>query len=163
MVPAFSSREHRIEEVRFPSGHVWAEDVLLTAFAVVNGTAGHDVLSGAQEVDDVTGKKGNDTLKGGTGDDVYVFAGDDGVGVVYDEGGNDIIQFVGVDPDDILLSCSQTGDLIITNNKTRAGVRVVGFNELDHVVETLEFDGQSWNLARIRQEASTGQMGMTRW
>lgn len=66
--------------------------------AIVNGTAGNDLLSGTASIDSIDGEggndsisgfEGNDTIRGGAGDD-YLF-GDGGSDTIFSDAGQDMI------------------------------------------------------------------------
>jgi Ca2+-binding RTX toxin-like protein/subtilisin-like proprotein convertase family protein len=57
--------------------------------ALINGTAGHDNISGNDYINEIYGDLGNDQIYGGAGDDIIY--GEDGNDRIYGEGGNDLI------------------------------------------------------------------------
>ena len=75
------------------------EDYQLDIYNVVTGNSYSDTLTQNDNVIDViTGAEGQDTITGGTGEDIFVYTKtSDGVDIIEDfEGGTDIIDFSGV-------------------------------------------------------------------
>lgn len=71
----------------------------LIGIARVEGAAGNDTLTGANEADVIVGGPGNDTLYGGDGDDVFPITGDEGTDVF--TGGNGLDTIKGSPIDDV--------------------------------------------------------------
>ena len=67
------------------------------------GTGGDDVLRGTPGRDWLQGEDGDDDLHGGGGDDRYVLGPRFGTTYVFEDGGNDIIQFLALERRDVVL------------------------------------------------------------
>ncbi len=68
------------------------------------GNDGDDILNGDLGNDTLIGGSGNDTLLGGDGDDTYIFNLGDGKDEIYEESGNDIIEFgKGISKDSLIM------------------------------------------------------------
>lgn len=84
------------------------------------GRAGDDTLTGKGGRDHLDGGGGNDDLWGAGGDDVFVFANAFGDDVIHDFGGNDRLDFVGVDGldniADVLAAAQQVGSDVVINH-----------------------------------------------
>ena len=59
----------------------------------LDGGSGNDKLYGGAGNDTLRGGKGNDLLDGGSWDDRYIFSKGDGIDIIRDSHGNDIIEF----------------------------------------------------------------------
>ena len=60
---------------------------------IIEGGNGNDIIRGNDCTKSISGDKGNDTLYGGGGDDIYVYNKGDGADIIYDMAGNDKIKF----------------------------------------------------------------------
>ncbi len=59
---------------------------------IINANGGDDYIYGFQGDDKITGGVGNDVIDGGEGNDVYLYNAGDGVDMLYDALGTDVIQ-----------------------------------------------------------------------
>ncbi|SEM88245.1 calcium-binding protein [Nitrosomonas marina] len=134
---------------------------------VVNGGDGADQVYGGAGDDTLSGDSGdNDTLDGGTGNDIYLFAAGDGKTTInnYDTGASrhDVLQFdTGIGPgivlvsrfgNDLRLSLEGTSEIITVKNHFIAGNQ--------YMLNAVEFaDGTSWNSIVLAQMALMGTEG----
>ncbi|MEQ1616286.1 MAG: calcium-binding protein, partial [Hyphomicrobiaceae bacterium] len=111
-----------IETVKFADGTDWTYLQLLQHFIDVTQTDANDNVYGFEGISDtLTGGRGDDRLEGGTANDFYVFASGDGQDVVFDEGGEDRLNFGGITTSEIEFSRTSL-DLIITVKATGQSV-----------------------------------------
>ncbi len=127
-------------------------------------TDGDDTLYGTQLDDTFDALKGNDTIYGGAGNDLYQFSAGDGQDVIYENAGTDTIEFlgglqatqvkierIGTEGEDLLLHLydtdgDATGDTIrivkAYQNYAASGNRIeqVRFTLEDGTVQTLALD-----------------------
>ncbi len=111
----------------------------------------------------ITGGKGNDSLYGGQGNDVYVIRSGDGNDTIYESGGINSIRFTeGILPEQLTLRRVGNNLLIIVSEDQRIIINGI-FNETtgdviaDKAIQRIEFNnGQSWDFARILEESAKG-------
>ncbi|PHS26635.1 MAG: hypothetical protein COA83_02885 [Methylophaga sp.] len=111
------------------------------------GQAGNDWLYGDDAAntfsgDDVLeGGRGNDSLLGGHGNDTYVYSTGDGVDTIFDKSGNnDILRLLDIDPNDINVTLSSDGFLILLNPTTGDRINIQNWGT-DKPIEKIEFSG----------------------
>ncbi len=94
---------------------------------VLSGGAADDELHGGAGDDVLAGGRGADLLHGGTGSDRYEIGGlsDGAVDTIYDEGGDNVVDFDGVDADQMRFGMDGA-DLVIAVDGATA-VRIDGF------------------------------------
>lgn len=90
------------------------------------GNSGNDALFGEAGNDTLSGGKGNDVLRGGSENDTYVFMKDCGNDVVYDNEGDNVLEFRDIAPaqldavmansDDLLIKVKGTSDSVTIKN-----------------------------------------------
>jgi Ca2+-binding RTX toxin-like protein len=143
---AGNSFYYQIQGVEFSDGTVWnwaqvrqaglhgndeAETLTLSEAGVLHGEGGDDILTGSAGHDEIYGGAGNDTLAGGAGNDTYIFRPGDGQDSLNNAGGgNDLLKFEGLNPDDLWFSQNGnhltvglvgTQDQVMANNWFAAG------------------------------------------
>ncbi len=113
-----------------------------------NTFSGDDVLEGGQ---------GNDRLLGGHGNDTYVYSKGDGIDTILDKSGNnDILRLLDIDPNDINVTLSSDGFLILQNPSTGDRINIQNWGT-DKPIEKIEFGGGTvWDHAFIAQRLLEG-------
>lgn len=158
LLPALS--EFGYPNLRTDGAGTAGNDVVIGADggAVLNGNAGNDLLLGGEGDDTLNGGTGNDILYGGAGNDTYVFNLGDGVDTVVETDGKlgtDILRFgTGVLAGD--LDIYMDGDKLIfahVNGKDRLSI-ANWFNSLtdaEHRLDTLTFaNGSTVDLSTLQ-------------
>jgi Ca2+-binding RTX toxin-like protein len=118
---------------------------------ILNGQAGNDTLYGYGGDDILNGGTDNDTLYGGSGNDTYLIAKNDGIDVINDKGGTDVVKFT-----DMLAShISQVSrpnagyDLVLTYGSSQ--LTVPNYFALSASIEQFQFsDSTAWAWADIK-------------
>ena len=95
-----------IEEIHFMDGTTWNRDDFLEIMRTIYGTDGNDSIRDSGDNDTVFCGKGNDFIRGGTGDDLYIYQLGDGCDTILDASfwgsGNNTLQFgEGITMDDL--------------------------------------------------------------
>jgi trimeric autotransporter adhesin len=162
----------KIEQVVFADGTTWDTAAINGRVQVspIFGTAGDDSLEGTEfgerlygfdGGDLILGGGGNDTLfggqgdfddlEGGGGDDTYVYQAGDGTDFVFDEGGDDTVQFgAGIAPSGVLVTRDPYGTLYLEaggpSNRLDLGNWFTDENKIEHVKFA---DGTVWNATDL--------------
>ncbi|MCZ6167988.1 calcium-binding protein, partial [Campylobacter ureolyticus] len=102
----------------------------------IQGNAGDDELNGNNANDTLIGGKGNDKLNGGNGDDTYIFNIGDGKDEIYEESGNDIIEFGdGISKDSLIIKRSEDNDLkIYIKDSPKIPSKDINLSEIKNVI-----------------------------
>tara|TARA_R110002049_G_scaffold24515_1_gene86844 strand:- start:191 stop:8251 length:8061 start_codon:yes stop_codon:yes gene_type:complete len=126
---------------------------------VLSGGDGTDIIVGAAGDDILSGGTGiNDNLKGGEGNDTYLFSLGDGNTIInnYDSSeGNDVLHFLaGIDPSDVEASRSD-GDLFLTLKSSGDVINIQSFfYGSRYELSSVEFsDGTVWDTDQIKSFA----------
>lgn len=82
-----------ISSFEFADGSTLSTAELLARGFDLDGTVGDDLMIGTNTTDRIDGKRGNDLLSGGGGDDVYLFNLGDGADTLSDVDGMNVIHF----------------------------------------------------------------------
>ncbi len=112
----------------------------------ISGGSGNDLLIGSTLVDHLAGGMGADTLIGGAGNDVFIFAGEQGVDRIRDLEAGDSILVLGRDFTGISdvtntggsLLANQVGVMSLGNNATRL---FIGINDVAGADLMIDLDG----------------------
>jgi Ca2+-binding RTX toxin-like protein len=121
------------------------------------GTMAAETIFGSSVDDVIDGRGGADTLRGGTGSDVYLYGAGSGNDSIAEDGlgsDTDILKLVGLNPADVVIS--RTGqDLIVTISATGEIMTVIGhFYSAHDGIEQIAFaDGPTWDRATILSNA----------
>ena len=119
-----SGYDYRIENFEFADGTKWT----MADLVAHTNSDDNDAIHGFRTADTLTGGKGNDILKGYSGDDTYLFNRGDGQDVIYDYGryqsnysyynaGNDTLKLgADIDKNSIIFLMSG-GNLIVDTGK----------------------------------------------
>ncbi|MCV4281559.1 calcium-binding protein [Pseudomonas capsici] len=88
----------------------------------IEGGSGSDTLYGGKGNNTLSGGSGNDYLEGGNGDDTYLFNSGDGVDVIVDRGGKNIIRFgSGFSSDDLQVGVANATEELMLRLSNGAG------------------------------------------
>ncbi|NQU71814.1 MAG: FecR domain-containing protein [Rhodospirillales bacterium] len=90
----------------------------------LNGTAGIDAIDGLAGNDNLIGNGGNDILLGGLGNDTYSFFPGDGVDVISDAGGFDILELNNLN--DSVTNVMRVGDDLNVSFSDGGGITAIG-------------------------------------
>ena len=122
-----------IENFQFSDGATLTLTELIDAKMVQAITAGDDEIYGTTDDETFNALQGNDTIYGGSGDDVYQFALGDGQDIIVENAGADTVEFIGgITPDQVKIE--RTGvdgeDLIlhlfdVNGEPTEDSIRVI--------------------------------------
>ncbi|ASF47759.1 beta strand repeat-containing protein [Methylovulum psychrotolerans] len=182
----FNLTDYRIEQFQFSDGTVWdwadislkvsqgtgGDDILYgydNSNDTLNGFAGNDTLYGNGGPDSSVLNKGNDILNGGTGNDelfggdgndTYLIAKNDGMDIIGDMGGTDVVKFTDMLATDISqVSRGYDHDLVLTYGSSQ--LTIGGYFYSRASIEQFQFsDGTVWGLADIKAHISlTGTSG----
>lgn len=100
---------------------------LIESLLSVRGTAANDKLYGSRFTDYFVGDKGNDTLTGGFGDDIYVFKKGDGQDIIndydYTKGNSDTLRLDDYNSNEVTMS-RVGSDLVISAQNTEDQIKV---------------------------------------
>lgn len=131
----------------------------------LHGGEGSDVLYGGDGIDLLAGGTGDDDLRGDQGDDVYRLSKGDGADTIYDEGGQDRIEFTDVassevvvrrEGDHLRITVPSTGDSVLIERQFDDTGTAVQSTSL----ETIDFsDGVSWTFNDLMDQAVSGTAG----
>jgi len=145
----------RVTHLQFADGTMWTDADVRKLVILQQETAGNDTVQGVNGwAETLQGGAGDDLLKGGSGNDTYVYNLGDGSDTVSDGNwsGQDRVQFgAGIDPAQVVLSRSGS-DLHVAVGSGGQGVTVLGQFEPSgwSRVETFQFaDGTVWTDADI--------------
>ncbi|NRA72383.1 MAG: hypothetical protein HRU24_15310, partial [Gammaproteobacteria bacterium] len=135
----------RIERIEFSDGTTW-EIADIMRLLTVTGTDGDDVIVNQYLKLGTTYQtgKGDDSVHGGKGDDLYIYELGDGNDTINDSGGTDTLRFgVGIDVDNISVTAVGSDMLITLENG-----HVITFNYIR--IENIEFyDGGGRTAASL--------------
>jgi Ca2+-binding RTX toxin-like protein len=160
----FVDSNSQIERVEFDDGTIWtAAELESRAVFVgeeVEGTEGDDVLVGTPGGDYLVGYGGNDVLQGlqgddwlegGDGDDTYLFGLGDGADEIFDEDGNDSLQFgAGIDPALVLVTRDPYALVLLPGLQGDRVSIYDWFSDDAYKVELVQFDDQTmWNTMEV--------------
>lgn len=108
---------------------------------VTGGTGKADVLRSSTENNIFFARDYNDTIVGGTGDDVYLYRLYDGFDTIIEKGGKDTIYFSGhINPQDVKLDIENTNIILTIKSDIRHGIRIKDFIcGAENQVEILRF------------------------
>ncbi|WP_436087840.1 calcium-binding protein, partial [Pararhizobium sp. LjRoot255] len=98
--------QYGLESIVFDNGTNWTAAYLRQWSVFDSATDGNDALVGTDAAGDFGGRKGNDTLNAGGGNDTYVYARGDGNDTITEEannGANDRLLLADVNPADVTL------------------------------------------------------------
>lgn len=133
------------------------------------GGAGEDILIGAGGNDEFRpGKPSGALAVGGTGDDLYVFALDDGRMIIRDEGGRDAIRMgAGIKPPDVSIRVVGLALNVLVNGSSQSSpqtaevdrwsiqiMNMQGAKRAGEIEAILFDDGSEWRSDEIRRRAS---------
>jgi len=129
----------------------------------LGGGSGDDILSGENGNDALWGGTGNDTLNGGIGNDHYQFAAGDGIDIIEDIGGTDVIELdASVKLEDLEFN-QVDNDLILLNNKTADQIIIKNWAAgADNQIESLILNETNLSLVQLVDDfnrVKTGTMG----
>jgi trimeric autotransporter adhesin len=139
-----------VEAVRFADGTTWTQS-MLSASALLAGTAGADTLTGSEGADNLDARGGNDYLYGRAGDDTLV--GGDGADSLFGEAGADTL--VGGTGNDLLNG--GTGNNVFSFSLGDGQDLIAGVNDSTvGKLNRLEFgDGILANAVQLARESTT--------
>jgi|GEM_PF-1296739 len=128
----------------------------------LDGDSGNNSLSGFGGNDTLNGKLGNDTLNGGLGNDTYLIAKNDGVDVIDDAGGTDVLKFTDL-ADTGVTETSRVGDygydLLLKYGTSQVTVGDY-FYDSDTRIEQFQFsNGVTWGWADIKAKVLKATAG----
>ncbi|MCJ2163449.1 MULTISPECIES: calcium-binding protein [unclassified Pseudodesulfovibrio] len=148
-----------IDRVEFADGTVWTKTDIAQAYFTQTNTAGNDSIIGFDLLDDtIYCGLGNDSLRGGYGEDTYVFNLGDGQDDIYDHGMNGemdtLVLGAGLTVADVVVSHS-TSDVDDVTLTFSSGDSIL-LNEQDYGygtgIDRVEFaDGTVWTKTDITQ------------
>ncbi|MDP2066329.1 MAG: calcium-binding protein [Burkholderiaceae bacterium] len=150
-----------IESIHFADGTVWDAATIFAKSLL--GSGGNDVIYGGSGNDVLDGGGGNDVMIGRAGDDIYRYGVGYGNDSVWETGGVDRIDLIGLNPGDIRLSSDGSGGLWITVTSTGetlyASQGITDGNSATSI-EALTFaDGTVWDAATIMAKSMLGSDG----
>ena len=131
-------------EVRAHNGAGWS-DWKTGEFTILHknylGNASDNTLVGSQRDEVFNGKLGNDMLKGGGGDDTYIYTFGDGNDTIVDTAGEDTLVLHQIDRATLHFEID-TNDMILVfeNNQT---IRISDWGENSHKIEHIKFDNNT--------------------
>ena len=148
----------RVERYAFADGTVWTfADV---ARRMLEGTDGSDRLIGFDDVDDtLDGGLGSDDMRGGGGDDTYVYEIGDGNDTIFDTGGTDRIVFGDVIVSE-LVGFARDGDtLVIRFGQFGGSLAIIdALSNGTGAIESFVFaDGVTLTSSQLLQVLTSGQ------
>ncbi len=142
-----------VEEIRFADGTVWEGVNALIERQVIMATDGDDVFSDTGDDDIIYCGKGNDTIRGKTGDDVFIYEYGDGYDKMTDYSiwgeSDDTLQFgKDITPDEVY--AEKLGDYWTLYVRDMTGsVSIYG-------IENIVFaDGTAWKTAALADTAKS--------
>ncbi len=142
-----------IEEFRFADGTVWNGVQELIDRQVFRGTDGDDVFSDTREADTIYCGKGNDTIRGTTGDDTFIYNYGDGFDKLTDYSiwadSDDTLRFgADIKPEEIY--AEKLGDYHTLYVRDLTGsVSIFG-------IENIVFaDGTAWKTSELPEKAKS--------
>ncbi|HEY8941925.1 MAG TPA: Ig-like domain-containing protein [Cellvibrio sp.] len=170
-----------IEQIKFSDGVVWDSHKIMDeairnsiSRGVFIGSDGDDILTGTLENnvlfagagnDVLVGGKGDDTLSGGEGNDIYRYMVGDGLDVIEDLLGFDILEFTSsISPDDVILKQSFSDIVVSFSGNSTDSIVIANAVELNgfssspkkSMLELIRFaDGVEWNIETIMSKAKT--------
>ncbi|MCZ6158758.1 calcium-binding protein [Campylobacter ureolyticus] len=116
---------------------------------ILDGGEGSDKLIGGKGNDILIGGRGNDYLEGGANNDTYIFKKGDGVDVIYDESGYDVVVFEeGITKEDLVIN-SNGVDLNIAVKSNSKGylsnqIIIKNFYSPSNMIELVKFSDGSF-------------------
>jgi Ca2+-binding RTX toxin-like protein len=123
----------------------------------IYGLGGDDEIYAGGGNDTLVGGEGEfDYLEGGSGDDTYVYESDDGIDEIFDESGDDTLQFgAGITPAEVQVTRDPWGNLYLVVESPQNRVEIdEWFN--DFKIEHVEFaDGTVWSAAQVEARIAT--------
>lgn len=151
---------NRVDAIEFADGTNWDYGTVITQ--VGQGSSGADVLDGITDVDDtLEGHEGDDTLTGNGGNDTYIYNPGDGNDTInnwYWTNNNpadyDALQFVGINPGDVVLS-RQGNTLVIGFSNSTDQITVLNYFYTDagqayNALDAITFDdGTVWDFETV--------------
>jgi Ca2+-binding RTX toxin-like protein len=124
----------------------------------LSGGDGNDTLKGNAGQDVLDGGAGNDTLNGGAGDDIYLFRLGDGQDSVNNSGGgNDLLKFEGINPEEFWFGqngAHLTIGLVGAQDKVTVNNWFTGDNKID-VIQADSMILVETQLAQLLQALSS--------
>jgi Ca2+-binding RTX toxin-like protein len=150
-----------IEQIVFADATTWTRATLRQMLIDYAGTTGNDSLTDTGTSHVISGGKGNDTIDGGGGDDIYLYRRGDGVDTLSDYGGyNDRLILVDINPASVSLTrdtYSNSVQLVIAESTPGAGdggsILLAGglVDDYGVAVDKVVFaDGTIWTHADFR-------------
>lgn len=114
-----SLNANAVESIEFAAGSIWDAQRIQVELAkqlpfTQRGTANSDNLIGDNDKSIFIGNQGNDTLLGGSANDVYQYALGDGNDVIQDQAGIDKIQFTNISNPASVRTQKNGDDLVLT-------------------------------------------------
>ncbi len=121
---------------------------------------GDDILDGGSGDDYLYSGTGNDSLNGDLGNDHYQFAAGDGIDIIEDSGGTDVIEFdASVQLADLEFN-QVDNDLILLNNKTADQITIKNWAAAsDNQIENLILNETSLSLAQLVDDFNRVKIG----
>ena len=124
------------------------------AAQAVFGGYGNDTILAAAWDNSVSGNHGTDSLYGGEGDDRYIFEANAGDCNIFDEAGNDTIDFGDLNSTDVTFSISSySGDdgIVVKINSTGDTLRIKNYFTSDsYKIENFQFADTTLTMSQVQ-------------
>ena len=167
----FALDAHRVVTFEFSDGTQWISSDFVASLDV-QGTSeadsiqghsgGSEILSGLEGDDTITALSGQDTLVGGLGDDsldggagsdTYIYNLGDGMDVILELGGTDVLVFgEGIAPDDVVALGS--GDDLFLSINDENGIQIQNYVRDVNRIEEFRFaDGTTWSVYDVLKDS----------
>jgi Ca2+-binding RTX toxin-like protein len=156
------NHDQGVDQIVFADATTWTRTTLRSMLIDLAGTSGNDTLSDTAVSHVIVGGKGNDTINGQAGDDIYLYQRGDGKDTISEavRGGNDRLIFLDVNPADVSLVRNGGGsnvDLVIAESAQGAGdggsVMLGGsltYEDARGVEKVVFADGTIWTQSDLR-------------
>ena len=153
----FADGNSRMAAIRFADGTVWDSERVNSRISLVYGSDGSDILHGIDGADNtIIGGRGEDHLRGGAGNDVYVWNRGDGNDTISDGGGDNILQFgEGITQEEVSIMATSGADLLIRVGNEQIVVKDWIERPENRLKEIRFADGTAWSGEDIHAQAVT--------